>query len=257
MQSNPQPMSGVLCVLQADLEATGRAGISEQPAAGPQAGFYALAQSLLWLGPNAVAERATGGAEETLFVLEGHGVLRLAVDEYALEPESGANLAPYEKYALQAGVHGMRVVRVRVPEPEAETATTARTAVSRLADRPAEEATTERRFRIVADPSTGLRSATHFVGYIPAARAPVHFHTYDEVIYVLEGDGWLHTEGARQPVGPGTCIGLPARLVHCLENTGHTVMRVQAVFRPAGSPATAYYPDGTPAGPGQTTTVNQ
>ena len=27
-------------------------------------------------------------------------------------------------------------------------------------------------------------------------------------------------------------------------------MRVVAVFRPAGSPAAAYYPDGTPADPG-------
>jgi hypothetical protein len=32
-----------------------------------------------------------------------------------------------------------------------------------------------------------------------------------------------------------------------LENTGDALMRVVAVFRPAGSPAAAYYPDGTPA----------
>ena len=40
---------------------------------------------------------------------------------------------------------------------------------------------------------------------------------------------------------------LPARLVHCLENYGPGEMRVLGVFRPAGSPAEAYYPDGTPA----------
>jgi oxalate decarboxylase/phosphoglucose isomerase-like protein (cupin superfamily) len=51
-------------------------------------------------------------------------------------------------------------------------------------------------------------------------------------------------------VKAGTCIGLPARVVHCLENTGAGVMRVLAVFRPAGSPAAAYYPDGTPVYPG-------
>jgi hypothetical protein len=38
--------------------------------------------------------------------------------------------------------------------------------------------------------------------------------------------------------------------VHCLENTGDSLMRVVGVFRPAGSPAAAYYPDGTPAHPG-------
>ena len=40
---------------------------------------------------------------------------------------------------------------------------------------------------------------------------------------------------------------LPARLVHCLANTGDSELRLLAVFRPAGSPAEAYYPDGTPA----------
>ena len=38
---------------------------------------------------------------------------------------------------------------------------------------------------------------------------------------------------------------LPAGLVHCLENVGPGEMRVLGVFRPAGSPAEAYYPDGT------------
>jgi quercetin dioxygenase-like cupin family protein len=119
--------------------------------------------------------------------------------------------------------------------------------VRRLADQEAEAATTDREFRIVADPDSGLKSATHFVGYIPAARAPEHFHTYDEVIYVLDGEGVFHAGGSRRPLRPGSCIQLPARAVHCLENTGDGVMRVLGVFRPAGSPAAAYYPDGTPA----------
>ena len=120
----------------------------------------------------------------------------------------------------------------------------------RLADQEAQAATAEREFRIVADPRYGLRSATHFVGYIPTARAPEHFHAYDEVIYVLDGQGAFHAEGSERPLTRGSCIQLPARTVHCLENTGDQVMRVVAVFRPAGSPAAAYYPDGTPAYPG-------
>ena len=119
--------------------------------------------------------------------------------------------------------------------------------VRRLADQQSQAATTDREFRIVADPSTGLRSATHFVGYIPTATAPDHFHTYNEVIYVLEGEGVLHAQGTDWRLGAGSCIQLPARAVHCLENTGDAWMRVVAVFRPAGSPAAAYYPDGTPA----------
>ncbi len=92
-----------------------------------------------------------------------------------------------------------------------------------------------------------MRSATHFVGYIPTARAPEHFHTYDEVIYVLDGEGVFHSEGVHEPLQAGACIRLPARTVHCLQNTGEATMRVLGVFCPAGSPAAAYYPDGTPA----------
>ena len=110
----------------------------------------------------------------------------------------------------------------------------ARAVVRRLADQQAQAATAAREFRIVADPDTGLRSATHFVGYIPTERAPDHFHTYDEVIYVLDGEGVFRAEGAQQPLAAGSCIELPARTVHCLENTGEDVMRVVAVFGPRG-----------------------
>jgi oxalate decarboxylase/phosphoglucose isomerase-like protein (cupin superfamily) len=45
----------------------------------------------------------------------------------------------------------------------------------------------------------------------------------------------------------GSCVHLPAGLIHCLENSGPGEMRVLGVFRPAGSPAEAYYPDGSAA----------
>src|SRR5438874_1825630 len=71
--------------------------------------------------------------------------------------------------------------------------------------------------------------------------------TYDEIVYVLEGEGALHIDGETAPLRVGSCVHLPARLVHCLENTGPGEMHVLGVFRPAGSPAEAYYPDGTKA----------
>ena len=88
---------------------------------------------------------------------------------------------------------------------------------------------------------------TQFVGYIPVGRAPDHFHKYDEVVYVLDGAGELHIGGESRPLYPGACVHLPARLVHSLENKGPDQMAVLGVFRPAGSPAEAYYPDGTAA----------
>jgi quercetin dioxygenase-like cupin family protein len=196
--------------------------------------------------------RATDDCEEVLFAVAGQGVLELMGVEHALEPESGAYLAPGEEYELRSSGGPLTLVSVRVPDPEphaqsAESGAVNRTVVRRLSEQEARAATTEREFRIVADPASGLRSATQFVGYVPTAKAPDHFHTYDEMIYVLDGDGVLHANGEEHELRPGSIVGLPSRTVHCLENTGVQTMRLLAVFRPAGSPAAAYYPDGTPA----------
>jgi quercetin dioxygenase-like cupin family protein len=235
-------MSRQVCVLQTD---PALAGAREQPGAGPASGFTALEQSILWLAPDDGTRRATDSVEVVLFVTRGAGLPRRTGEEHALGTETGAYLGPGEEYELAAGPDGMRIVSVRIPDPDSGEARSF--ALCRLDEQAAQDATTDRQFRIVADPESGLRSATHFVGYIPPARAPDHFHTYDEVIYVLEGEGLFHADGAVHRVGPGSCIGLPALTIHCLENTGPAVMRVVAVFRPAGSPAAAYYPDGTPA----------
>jgi quercetin dioxygenase-like cupin family protein len=255
----------------------GEGGARERRTVGPVTNFPALEQAVLELDPGASVKRSTNTGEEVLFVLAGTGTLEPDGAGHALEPESGAYLAPGEEYELSAaGSQPLKLISVRIPRNPAaqnpaaqnpaaqnpavqspapqspappEAVLPQRAVVRRLADQQSEAATTEREFRIVADPTTGLRSATHFVGYIPAARAPEHFHTYDEVIYVLDGEGVLHAEGTDWRLSPGSCIQLPARVVHCLENTGDGVMRVAAVFRPAGSPAAAYYPDGTPAHP--------
>ena len=221
-----------------------------------------LEQSVIECAPGSSVSRAAGQCEEVLFVLTGEGDVAIHGERHPVEPETGAYFAPGEEYELSnRSSQPMRVVSVRISDPvppdrdppdppDPDGGSEDRTVVRRLADQEAHDATTARWFRIVADPTTGLRSATQFVGYIPTERAPEHFHMYDEVIYVIEGEGTLHTGGDRTPVAAGSCLELPARTVHCLENTGESVMRLVAVFRPAGSPAAAYYPDGTPAYPG-------
>jgi quercetin dioxygenase-like cupin family protein len=212
-----------------------------------------LVQSVIECQPNERQRRAPGDCEEVLFVIAGNGTIDIAGTTHELEPESGVYIAPGEHGTI-APRTAMRLVSVVIPDPAPGAGTTGggttgggTAAVRRLGDQQRHDATTDREFRIVADPGTGLRSATHFVGYIPTATAPDHFHTYDEVIYVLDGEGVLHTAAGERPLASGSEIELPARTVHCLENTGASVMRVVAVFRPAGSPAAAYYPDGTPA----------
>lgn len=226
-----------------------RGSVTVHPTLGAPTGFAPLQQAVLSCAPGRSPRLDVGAAEETLFVLGGRGTVRFAGEAHALEPEIGVNLGPEMQFELEnPGPGELRVIAVRVPDPERSGSDGGpRASVCRLDDQETGAATGRREFRILADPQTGLRSATHFVGYIPTGRAPDHFHLYDEVIYVLDGQGVVHADGVDAPVKPGSCIQLPARAVHCLENTGTEPMRVVAVFRPAGSPAAAYYPDGTPA----------
>jgi len=193
------------------------------------------------------AQRATGDAAELLFVLAGSGRLIATDGEHSLECEAGALLRSGERYELDNdGPEDLLIVAVALHEPLSENREPC-TVLSRLADQAAQTATADREFRIVFDPDNGCASATQFVGYIPVGAAPAHYHLYDEVIYVLEGDGVMHMDEAQTPLHPGYCIHLPARKLHTLANGGPGVMRVLGVFRPAGSPAAAFYPDGTPA----------
>ena len=52
-------------------------------------------------------------------------------------------------------------------------------------------ASPNREFRYLVNQDAGCVDVTQFVGVIPPGRAPDHSHTYDEVVYVLEGEGRL------------------------------------------------------------------
>jgi quercetin dioxygenase-like cupin family protein len=99
----------------------------------------------------------------------------------------------------------------------------------------------DREFRYLVTDEVGCRDATQFFGIIAPGRAADHSHVYDEVIYVLEGEGVLHGGGADRPVTAGSCIHLPPFFVHSLENSGDSPMRIVAVFHPAGDPASRAY----------------
>lgn len=81
---------------------------------------------------------------------------------------------------------------------------------------------------------------TQFIGGIPPGRAPDHFHLYEEVICILDGEGVMHAGSSSTPITAGSCIFLPRRQVHCVENTGSGELRLLGVFYPAGSPAVRY-----------------
>jgi quercetin dioxygenase-like cupin family protein len=188
-------------------------------------------------------KRADDAATEVLYMLSGRGTLVVDDGEHDLASGTAAFVERGETWSV-SDAHDLEVLSVLVhdPEPAARAC-----GVIDLAESGRQDATAGRQFLLGAHPESGCASVTQFIGLIPPGRAPDHFHTYDEVIYVLEGRGYLEIDGEQAPLEAGSCVHLPARRVHCLANTGDAEMRVLGVFRPAGSPAEAYYPDGTPA----------
>ena len=81
---------------------------------------------------------------------------------------------------------------------------------------------------------------TQFVGSIPPGRAPDHFHLYEEVLCILQGSGFMWAGKSKTPIAPGSCVLLPKRQVHCVENTSSGELRLLGVFYPAGSPSVRY-----------------
>ncbi len=184
-------------------------------------------------------ERSTADSDEVLYVLEGSGRATIDGAEHDMRPGTAVFVARGTRWSVDGDAVAVSVL---VHEPEDGSAT--RTVLD-LAVAERDSATAGRQFVLGATPASGCASVTQFVGLIPPGRAPDHFHTYDEVLYVLDGEGVLEIGGEQAPLSPGSCVHLPARLVHCLANTGESELRVLGVFRPAGSPAEAYYPDGT------------
>ena len=175
-------------------------------------------------------------ADELVFVLEGSGTAEIDGGERALRRGIALSVPAGTSWTARGDARAISVL-VHEPDPSDGLAVVDCDEVEKGT------ATAGRQFVLGAP----CPSATQFIGLIPPGRAPDHFHYYDEVIYVLEGEGYLDVGGEQAPIRAGTCIHLPKTLVHSLANTGEREMRVLGVFRPAGSPAEAYYPDGTAA----------
>jgi mannose-6-phosphate isomerase-like protein (cupin superfamily) len=176
-------------------------------------------------------EGAAGAGGELWFVIAGAGRLTAG----AVGPDTGVWLPPGTGYELVAEGSGeLRMDSVVLPAGAA--GEPAEPALSSL-DECAVEVTGDRRFRVLFGPGRGCEAATQFVGEIPPGRAPVHTHTYDEVVLILAGAGVTHVGAEDRPLAAGSCLHLAPGTPHCLENTGRDTLRVLGVFHPGGSPA--------------------
>ena len=109
-----------------------------------------------------------------------------------------------------------------------------------VADQQALAATGDRYYKLLVGPSVGSNEVTQFIGMIPQSHAPEHFHTYEETICILAGEGFMWTGDKKAAVRPGSLIYLPLKQNHCLECTSPDGMTLMGLFYPAGSPAVSY-----------------
>ncbi len=232
-------------VHQADVAPTiDNDGVETRTAIDGSCGCKALVQSIVSFPIGRSQGSARGGYEQSLFVLSGTATLYLdGLGHHELTPDTAAYIASGESYSIENDGPGPLVavvVDAPTPPPVDTPELGSREFTVNFATQPDQEAGVGRTFRLLVDPEIGCAGFTQFLGEIPTGRAPDHSHTYDEVVYVVAGEGFLHMAGETRPISAGSCIYLPPLHVHCLENTGSERMRVLGVFQPAGSPAARY-----------------
>jgi mannose-6-phosphate isomerase-like protein (cupin superfamily) len=204
-------------------------------------GSERLEQRVIRFAPGRSKEHVLDGRQEVVYVVSGRGALIIEGREHELEPEMGAYIAAGERFEVDnPGPEELVLVAVSFAQENGAGLSPDKRTVRR-AERPTLPAGEERRFEYLADEEVGNHDLTQFLGVIDPSRVPAHGHVYDEVIYVVEGEGTIHLDGKSTPVSTGSCIHLPPRIPHTLENHGPGPMRVLGVFHPAGDPAGRAY----------------
>lgn len=235
-------MQRTFVVAEGDVEGTRVEGDTalEKVVLGPHTGSRLLEQRVTRFAPGRSLPRGDTNRDELLYVVSGRGTLELEGEPYDLEPDVGAYVRAGETYTVDAaGPDELLVVSTSVPVEQVYRSP--REVIVRFADRPELRADAKRTFRYVVNQDAGCMDATQFVGIVEPCRAPDHSHTYDELGYILEGNGFAHIDGDAIPLAAGSCFHLPPEQVHCIENAGPGVMRILGVFHPSGDPASRSY----------------
>jgi quercetin dioxygenase-like cupin family protein len=204
-----------------------------------------LALDELRLEPRASLELTDELHDTLLFTYEGVGML-----DGEPVPRSGAGFVPAGRpAALVAGPAGLACVRATLGAATDLHAPLGPVAAVVALDRVEPgQATGARSFQVLHGPHNGSTRATMFVGYIPPGRAPWHYHLYDEIVWILGGEGMLHIGEEVEPLEQGVAFRLRPREVHIVENTrARAELAVLGIFTPAGSPSAAYLEPGVAA----------
>ena len=221
---------------------------------GRDTGAQAISLRVLEVAPGPSRGMQNSDSDEVLYVLDGAGTISFAGQTLAVGPEMGIYIKPGTTFAFTSRINEPLVcISCRCPEPDQQdefvetlpptiTNEAAGVPIVRLADRQALP-TADRWYRVLVDDEVGSRLVTQFIGSIPPGRAPDHYHHYEEVLFILRGQGRMWAGETHTPIAAGSCVYLPNGQVHCVENTGDGELRLLGVFYPAGSPAVRYEAD--------------
>ncbi|HWL34431.1 MAG TPA: cupin domain-containing protein [Gaiellaceae bacterium] len=214
----------------------------EKVVMGAHTGSQLLEQHVTRFAPGRSLPRREDGRDELLFVVAGHGTLELEGEPYDLEPDAAAYVRSGETYTVDNdGPDELLIVSTTVPVEQVYRSP--REVIVRFDDQAELRADAKRTFRYLVNQDAGCMDATQFMGIVEPCRAPDHSHSYDEVGYIVEGEGFAHIGSESIPLRAGSCFHLPPEQVHCIENTGPGVMRILGVFHPSGDPASRAYED--------------
>src|SRR6266511_1458981 len=176
-----------------------------------------LEQRVIRFAPGSSWERTLEGRHELLYVVAGSGALNLEGSRHALEPGTGTFIAPGETSAVEKpGPEELLAVSVLATAEEG-VADARRRVTVRFGDQPELMASTERTFRYLINQDAGCLDVTQFIGIVQPSKAPFHSHPYEELGYIVTGEGIAH-------VGPEP-------------------MHILGVFHPSDSPASRVYQD--------------
>jgi len=199
-------------------------------------GAQAISLRVLEFRPGTSPALQNDASDEVLYLVEGNCTVVIEGNAYELEPATGVYVRPRQSWHIETQ-DVARFVSSQCPETEGSTHQAP--PIVRLSDRRSLP-TADRWYRVLVDHEVGSEQVTQFVGSIPPGRAPDHFHEYEEVLFILRGEGRMWAGETNTPIGPGSCVYLPKRQVHCVENTGSGELRLLGLFYPAGSPAVRY-----------------
>jgi mannose-6-phosphate isomerase-like protein (cupin superfamily) len=202
-----------------------------------------LEQRVIRFAPGRSRERTAESRHELLYLVSGSGELELDGEKHALEPGTSVFVAPGETWSVENdGPDELLLVAVtataELPVDEGR-----RRRTVRFDDQDEHTASVERTFRYLVNEDAGCLDVTQFIGIVQPSKAPFHSHPYEELGYIVQGEGVAHVGGRSVPLRPGSCFHLPPEKVHCIENVGPGPMHILGVFHPSDSPANRVYQD--------------